>query len=314
MDESRRIQKTGRSTFIVSLPSDWVNKKGVNKGDSVYLEENQDGTLTLSLKKNEKTAKSSTISVSSSSFDSSLRNIVSAYVGGAERIVLKGNGTSTVAEEARRILSGVEIAEENGDEIILQILNFENLSIDGIFKRLFNVTQSMFVLAIESYKTGQDVTTELSRKEDDVDRLYLMLLRNLCIGHSPANESVFKSIAAKGMEKISDHIEDLCVSGKEIIPNPSIANMLEKSLKVYSAAFDSFANNTADSREFTDAKYSYEVDFKKIDITLKKEKNASKMLAIKSISEKCNKIVRYSEDIMESGSDLLFARDDHLTV
>jgi len=314
MDEARRIQKTGRSTFIVSLPSEWISKKGVNKGDSIYLVENSDGTLTLSLKKSEKSSKSCTISVSLSSFDNSMRNVVSAYVGGADRIVLTGQGTSTIAEEARRILSGVEIAEENGEEIVLQILTFEKLSIDAIFKRLFNVTHSMFLLAIDSYKLGTDATVELSRKEDEVDRLYLLLLRNLCVGNCPASESVFKSIAAKGMEKISDHVEDLCVSGKDVLPNPTIANLLDKSLKVYSSAFASFANGNPNEKEFSEAKDAYLVDFKKIDNLLKKEKTASKILALKSLSEKCNKIVRYSEDIMESACDLIFAKDDQRTV
>ncbi len=314
MDEARKIQKTGRSTFIVSLPSEWVSKKGVNKGDSMYLSENADGSLTLSLKKSEKSGKTCTISVSSVSLDSSMRNVVSAYVGGADKIVLKGQGTSTVAEDARRILSGVEIAEENGDEIVLQILTFGKLSIDTIFKRLFNVIQSMFSLAIESYRSGEDTAIEVSRKEDEVDRLYLLLLRNLCVGNFPASESVFKSIAAKGMEKISDHLQDICVSGTDVLPNQTMANLLDKSLIVYSSAFISFSKGDADSKEFSEAKDAYATDFKKVDSVLKKEKNASKILALKSISEKCNKIVRYSEDIMESGCDLVFAKDDQRTV
>jgi|GEM_PF-2459464 phosphate uptake regulator len=313
MDEARKIQKTGRSTFIVSLPSEWVDKKGVNKGDAVYIEENENGSLTLSLKKSERAPKSSRILVSSQSFESSLRNVVSAYVGGADKIVLRGQGISTVAEEARRILSGVEIAEETGEEITLQILTFETLSIDTIFKRSFNVTQGMFTLAMGSYRTGEDSSVELSRKEDEVDRLYLLLLRNLSTGNSPSNEAVFKAIAAKGMEKISDHVLDLCVSGKSVMPDQRIANLLEKSSKVYICAFDSFSKKEVDSKEFSDAKEAYISDFKKIDHLLKKEKDASKMLVLKSLSEKCNKIVRYSEDIMESGCDLVFSKEESQT-
>jgi len=308
MNEPRKIQKTGRNTFIVSLPYEWVTKKGISKGAAVYLSENNDGTLLLSLKKGERLPKACSISVSHASFDSSMRNLVSAYVGGADKIILRGEETSVVAEEARRILSGVEIAEENGNEITLQILTFDNLSVDNIIKRLFNVTQSMFGLAVSSYESGKNVNAEISRKEDDVDRLYLLLLRNLCLSNRPSSETIFQAIVAKSMEKISDHLVDLALSEKHTGPNSSIAKLLEKAAELYAFAYESFLKGDMESKKFAELKKTFFADMEKIDEMLRKEKMPSRIIAIKSLTEKCNKIVRYCEDIIETGGDMIFAQ------
>lgn len=303
----RKIQLTGRNTFIVSLPHEWVEKKGVSKGDAVYLAENDDGTLTFSLKPAARELKTCAMEVSSAALDNSMRNIVSAYVGGAGRIVLRGKGMSTMAEEARRILSGVEISEESDRELVLRVLAFEDLDVDGIIKRAFNVTHSMFHLAIGMYKDGSDVLTEVSRKEDEVDRLYLLLLRNLGMGRGGPRNIVFKAIAAKSIEKVSDHIQDICTTGKSVCPSPLMAKLLEKSIAVYSSAYEAFSNKDTNAAAFEEAKKQYLADFGRVDEILKKEKNTSKMLTLRSLSEKCNKVLRYSEDIMESGSDMVFA-------
>lgn len=307
MELPRKVQLTGRNTYIVSLPHEWVKKKGISKGDAVYLAENGDGTLTFSLKPAERELKTCMIEVSTDAAETSMRNVVSAYVGGAGRIILRGSGMSTVAEEARRILSGVEISEETDDELVLRIMAFDDLDCDSIIKRAFNVTQSMFNLATGMYRDGSDVLIEISRKEDEVDRLYLLLLRNLSMGRDTGRNQVLKAIAAKSIEKVSDHLEDICSSGKTAYPNALIARLLERSSRVYALAYDAFSKNELETGAFAEAKKQYLADFGRVDETLKKEKNTSRMLTLRSLCEKCNKVLRYSEDIMESGTDMVFA-------
>ncbi len=307
MEVPRKIQLTGRNTFIVSLPHKWISQRGVSKGDALYFTENSDGTLVLSLKQAGKAQKSCAIDVSSGMGEANMRNIVSAYVGGADRITIRGKGMATVAEEARRILSGVEITDERDDEIVLRVLPFENLDIDGVINRIFNVTSSMFVLATRAYKEGADVLTEIGRKEDDADRLYLLLLRDLCIGAYSGKESVFKAIAAKSMEKVSDHLEDICGSAGGVAPSRIVAELLERASVAYSAAYRTFSKNELDMSEYEKAAKEYLACMQKAEAALKKEKNQTKMLVLRSLVEKCTKLLRYSNDIMESGADLAFA-------
>ena len=240
-----------------------------------------------------------------------MRNIVSAYVGGAGRIILKGKGMNTFAEEARRVLSGVEISEENSDELVLRVLAFDDMQLDNIIKRQSAVTHSMFELAGSAFKDKADVLVEISRKEDEVDRLYLLLLRNLCIGRYASSDAAFKAIAAKSIEKMSDHLEDICVQGKAMAPNPVIANLIAKTGKAYSAAFKAFSMNELDQGEFTNARREYTMAIEKAETDLKREKNITKVLALRSLFEKCDKLMRYSEDIMESSGDIVFAKAEN---
>ncbi|MFG1530255.1 MAG: hypothetical protein AAFA34_03150, partial [Thermoplasmata archaeon] len=43
----RRIQKTGGSTFIVSLPKSWVVGRGLGSGDVLYFRPAADGSLSV---------------------------------------------------------------------------------------------------------------------------------------------------------------------------------------------------------------------------------------------------------------------------
>lgn len=308
METPRKVQLTGRNTFIVSLPHEWISQRGVSKGDAVYLKDNGDGTLTLSPKPLGRAQKTCSIDVSSGAAVASMRNIVSAYVGGADRIVLRGKGVATIAEEARRLLSGAEIVEEHENDVVLQVLPFKDLQIDGVIGRVFNVTSSMFSLAISAYREGADVLTEIDRKEDDVDRLYLLLLRDLCIGGYSGKEAVFKAITAKSMEKISDHLEDICRSGNAVMPEEQIAVLLEKALTAYAASYQAFSKNGLDTGDYEAAAKAYLAQLEKAEAAAKKEKSQARMLILRSLTEKCTKILRYSNDIMESGTDLAFAQ------
>ena len=45
--DSRKVQKIGYSTLSISLPSNWVKEVGLERGDTVFLESQEDGSLKL---------------------------------------------------------------------------------------------------------------------------------------------------------------------------------------------------------------------------------------------------------------------------
>ena len=45
--ESRKLQKTGGSTIIVSLPKKWIKKNKLDAGSEVRLIKQPDGTITI---------------------------------------------------------------------------------------------------------------------------------------------------------------------------------------------------------------------------------------------------------------------------
>ena len=48
-DQIRKIQFTGKSSYIVSLPKDWIRDKGIKQGDQVSVVRQGSSVLELSL-------------------------------------------------------------------------------------------------------------------------------------------------------------------------------------------------------------------------------------------------------------------------
>ena len=47
IEENRKIQVTGGSTFILFLPKQWIQKNQIKKGDSVFVREEENGSLLI---------------------------------------------------------------------------------------------------------------------------------------------------------------------------------------------------------------------------------------------------------------------------
>ncbi|MBI5223506.1 phosphate uptake regulator PhoU [Candidatus Micrarchaeota archaeon] len=306
MEDQRKIQITGRNTYIISLPHQWIERNQISKGQAVHTLQNDDGTITLSVRENSRELKSVSI-VASDSSESTMRNIVSAYVAGAGRLILSGKNISTLAEEARRVLSGVEITDESEKELVLRILTSDDLNLDSVIKRAYAVTNSMFALVSNSFKDGSDVHVEISRKEDDVDRLYLLLLRQICISGTNMRIVLFKAMAAKSIEKISDHLEDLSTNRSLIGQNRELSELISLAQKIFVLSCDSLINSRAEGSDYLRARELFLVKFKSFEEGLKTKKDKSEIIALRSLSEKCIKLLRYCEDIIESSGDLSFA-------
>lgn len=307
MDDLRKIQLTGRNTYIVSLPHSWISRNNIEKGQGVNIAENDDGTLLVSLNQKDKDLGSVTLTSSKNS-PNTMRNLVSAYVSGCGKIVLKGENISTIAEEARRVLSGVEITDESNNELVLRILTFDDLNVDGIIKREFNVTNSMFTIVANRLNGSDDSEVEISRKEDDVDRLHLLLLRQVCLGTSSLRSVLFRVMISKSIEKMSDHLEELYLSGKEIGKNEELSKLVLVAQNLFSLSYDCFANSKIESPEYTQTRNEFLKLVSSFEEGLKKKKDKSEILALQSLLEKCIKLLRYSEDIVESSVDLTFSQ------
>src|SRR3990172_2201796 len=46
-NEIRKLQRMGRSTLVVSLPSDWIKKHGLHPSDKIVVETEEDGSIVL---------------------------------------------------------------------------------------------------------------------------------------------------------------------------------------------------------------------------------------------------------------------------
>ena len=268
--EVRKIQFTGRSTFILSLPKNWMKEMQLKAGDLVSVV--REANNSLSIIPNDMRALSSTLEATTIISDrentnSIKRKVISIYLSGYNTIHLKSKTgrinpaqRDAVREVVRRNLVGTEIIADSSDVITIQVLlTLPELSVNTAVRRMFLLASSMHKDAMLSLaEDNYELANAVIKSDDEVDRFSLYILRNLVI--ATQNERVLREIGLKGpadclsyrvavksIERIADHssgIADKCLKIEQTISTKDLFQKIEKmsqlSLGVVSDAVEAF--------------------------------------------------------------------------
>ncbi len=293
MKEYRRIQKTGESTFIVSLPKKWACLNNVDRGTEVMIEENEDGSLTLVVKY-QKSESICTIH-QSPSIERTIQKIIAAYLAGYEKIVVKGKDAAVICEDARSKLSGLEIIDEKADEGVLGILSKgDEFSIDDLLTRMHSISLTMFSLVIRTVQ-GEALEKEVSRRETEIDRLFALALRTINTQSTKLSLGVCKARVAKTLERISDHAELLHHELFNAKGNKKSLAYITQLRDLYSEIFENLIS--VENKDVSISKLqSYQ---RNINNAIKKSD-----LALRPALERCLRISDYMLDLVDITEDI----------
>ncbi len=227
-EEIRKIQFTGKSTYIVSLPKKWVTTLGLKAGSQIIVSK-QNNSLILTPKEMAKPSPQpieATIIISNiDDPDAIVRKIISLYLVGYNFIIVRAKDErisalqrNTVKELARKKLVGTEIISETQNEIKLQtLLSYPELSVEDALRRMCLITASMHDDAIRAIKElNKKLAKEVIQLDDEVDRFSLYILRQLKaavqnekilkdIGLSNPQDCLGYRVIVKFVERIADH-------------------------------------------------------------------------------------------------------------
>ncbi len=204
----RRLQLTGGSTYIVSLPKTWIDELHLKKNSNITLIKNRNDSITLF--QEEQSRKNNAIAIigKNDSKESIRRKIIAIYLSGYKTIEIRTKGIeipsahkSAIRDLVRSTLMGTEIVESSAEKITLQILTqLAQLSFTVALKRMYTTAKNMHQESIEALN-GLDLehAEEIIKMDDEVDRFSLYLLRNLNL----ALENV-QVLLDSGLEKPSD--------------------------------------------------------------------------------------------------------------
>lgn len=226
--EVRKIQFTGKSTFIVSLPKRWVTRMGLGVGSRLIVMEQGESLILTPEGVEGAVAEPSEAVIRVSTSDSSdkvVREIISLYLVGYNYIsvrALDGRITAVhrnaVKELVRKKLVGVEIVSESPSEVKLQvIISYPELSIEAALRRMCFMASSMHDDALQALKTmNKKLAQEVIQLDDEVDRFGLYIIRQLkaavqnvkilkSIGLSSPRDCLGYRVIVKFVERIADH-------------------------------------------------------------------------------------------------------------
>ena len=227
-EDIRRVQLTGKSTYIVSLPKKWVDEVGIEKGDSLTVIPRNDKTLLLvpiSVKRPEKPQEVVINLAPGEKVGSIIRKVVSHYLVGYSTIRLISRGDRITSQQRRSIkdfvrrkLVGTEIISDSRDTVTLQVLlNYPELSIQDALRRMYIISTSMHRDVITALKElNRDLTLEVVSIDDEVDRFSFYIIRQLKsavqddnilkeLGLNQPKDCLGFRLITKSVERIADH-------------------------------------------------------------------------------------------------------------
>jgi phosphate uptake regulator len=217
--ETRKVQRTGKSTFIVSLPKKWVTNNSIKVGSIVYINQNDNGSLMLSVDRSERdlTAK---LDIGDKSGEPLIRDIIACYVAGHRNIEVTSKHMSLAQKkDIRQIVNkliGPEILEETVNKVLIHdLLSPDELQTKQALKRIKNVVRSLIEDSISSLvNSNKDLALDVIQRDNDVDRLNLLVTRQFMemLRSGSTNQEKMDSItafnymqAASNLERIADH-------------------------------------------------------------------------------------------------------------
>ncbi len=328
-EETRKIQFTGKSSYIVSLPKQWVMDLGLKQGDQIRMRRKDSSTLEIYPPKFETRSQKkedATIEIDDEETASIVRKLISLYFLGYKTINIKPktgrlspNQRNTVKEAVKRMLMGSEIISDSSGGITVQVLvNLLELSVDGAFKRMIHLAKSMSNDAILAMRENNlELAQEVINTDDEVDRFGFYIIRQLKIaiqnehmlkemGFRNARDCLGYRLVVKNIERTGDHAAFIAKDvlefkkpvKKEIVEK--IEEMNEFALSVLDDACLALFKEDYVQAEKTIEKTNEIIKYeKRVRDASKSLKDDEEIYRIRRMTENIRRISEYSSDIAE---------------
>lgn len=324
MKETRKIQITGGSTYIVSLPSDWVKNRGLGKGSEVFLA--NAGTALQIYPVEEKGHEiSKELRISKGADLSEIqRALTSFYISNFDTFVIRSN--EYIDQELRdsinhfsRIVMGVEVVEETSNAIILQnVLKSNTFPVESAIRRMILMVETM----IEDTITGMekedfDLLRNIIERDDEVDRYQWYIFRESRTSSRENQDNIFFLIMSRILERVADHTVNACKVLREgsSIPTAQLEGLNE--LFVFSREMfhesvrHFFTKDFGSMNQLIERKTEIE---ERRDQLLKRPGGGKEASRVSLLVEEISRIGFYATDIAELAMDRVAARSDTISL
>jgi len=220
----RRIQKTGGSTYIVSLPKTWVTHRGLHAGDVLLFSPRSDGSLTVYAEAGDEAEGVRRVVPVSNDMDENhlFRLLVAEYIAGAPLLEIKTSGrmspkTRDVVRGFAQRMIGPEILEETADGVVLQdVVGANPLPIPSVVRRMHQMVRAMQADAMAALRDlDASIAKDVSERDWEVDRLHWFIqkqvtsalrdVRTLTSLGLTLPDCTTYLLASRVLERIADH-------------------------------------------------------------------------------------------------------------
>ena len=328
----RKVQVTGGNSFVVSLPKTWVTDVGLRAKDPVAVMVQPDSSLLIVPRRDIRAAsRSEAVLEAAQGLDKDflLRHFISYYLAGYDtiRITLGKSDSSLrgfIREGIRRKLVGVEIIEESSGAILTQCLSgYVDLPLKKALERMAIIAGGMLADSVAVLQArDRGLAPEVIERDDEVDRFYHFLLRQLNIavrdrsviqeiGLTSTRDCLGYRLAVKSVERVADHAAGVAAHAENLrVLSDGSVKKVQEMTTVSKKVFD----NSIAALLRLDGKMAEEAIARTKEVIQSEEEIGGEVLAPKMSSiqvastklmlESIRRVAEYGSDIAEIAIDL----------
>ncbi len=231
----RKLQFIGGSSYMVSLPKNWIKHNELDQGDEIVLTVENDCILIVPKKVSESGKIIKGMVKDLAQYDEQFlrRFIYAIYIQGLDEIIIEDKNITprilTKISEIVRSMIGIEIIDAQHGKIILRCMNTPDFDFSGVLKRMYQIIESMLDGIIEGFRSEDlNALNEIAYFEVDLDRLYLLALReqhrrikelSISVKWNDLRMILGARLVTKLIEEIADSLRDFAIYARNISDN-----------------------------------------------------------------------------------------------
>lgn len=183
----RKIQQLGSSTLAVTLPAEWVREQGLDKGDKLVVQRDENGGSLLVVPDQSRTTEvEATINATELSPESIRRAVRGQYVLGRQLVRIKSDHPfdpavlDEIAEIEHRLM-GLGVVEEGTDTVVARCsVDPGDFELPTLLQRLWRTESTMRSETVEAM-LDDDLSSahRAVKRQRQVEKLFYLFLRLL---------------------------------------------------------------------------------------------------------------------------------------
>jgi phosphate uptake regulator len=323
--EIRKVQMTGGSSYVLSLPKGWIRERNIQKNDPLGVVSQADGTLLITPNLHyDSTSRTKEFGLKDYPDPTTLlRSLIGAYISGLTTIKITSAGrippkVRMVVRKFSQMTIGQEVSEEADNSIVLKdILNPTEMPFENTIRRMYVIVKGMHEDAMNALEQGRlDLAEDVIARDTDVDRLHWLVHRqfslivenpslSLKMGITPGIAATYYQIS-RIIERVGDHTVLIAEAATTLIEKgvdrmliAKLTELSEFSLNIFNKSIQAIysgsipgANKIITELEEMEAKYHGLAD------SVRKMR-VPEAVAVTQITQSLHRITEYSSDIAE---------------
>jgi phosphate uptake regulator len=258
--EIRKVQFTGGSSYVLTLPKEWIDAEKIKKNDSLGVEVQPDGALLITRSIDQepvqRTKEFDLAGITEPAY--LFRLLIGAYISGYTFIVIHSHQrlppfVREVVRDFTQMTIGQEVIEETDIEIMLKdLLNPAEMPFENTIKRMFTIVKAMHEDAITAIRSqNQTLSNDVTLRDNDVDRLHWLIARqtNMILSNAALSRKMGVSpmmalhyfTISRIIERIGDHAERIVLTAQTIMTreiDPKIIGKISKASELSTGIFN----------------------------------------------------------------------------